>query len=59
MSTEEYPPSYKELVEAVQHHVDRADKAEARIKELEATLRTLAAQAMYALKKGDCRNETL
>ena len=41
---------------------ERAEKAEVRIKELEATLKTLAAQAMYAAgytKKGDWKNETL
>jgi len=41
---------------------ERAEKAEARIKELEATLKTLASQAMYAAgytKKGDWKNESV
>jgi hypothetical protein len=40
----------------------RADKNLKRVEELEATLKTLAAQAMYAAgytKKGDWKNETL
>ena len=43
----------------VRQLIGRAEKAEARVKELEATLKTLASQAMYALKKGDWKNETL
>jgi hypothetical protein len=46
------------LYDVACYHIARAEKAEARIKELEATLKTLASQAMYALKKGDWKNES-
>ena len=52
----------KEIESAWQDAELRADKNLKRIEELEATLKTLAAQAMYAAgytKKGDWKNETL
>ena len=44
----------------VRQLIGRAERAEARVEELEATLKNLAAQAMYAAgytKKGDWKNE--
>jgi predicted amidophosphoribosyltransferase len=52
----------KDIESAWQDAELRADTNLKRVEELEATLKTLAAQAMYAAgytKKGDWRNETL
>jgi len=51
----------KEIESAWQDAELRADKNLKRVEELEATLKTLAAQAMYAAgytKKGDWKNES-
>ena len=52
-------PKIAKIESAWQDAELRADKNLKRVKELEATLKTLAAQAMYALKKGDWKNEAL
>ena len=51
----------KDIESAWQDAELRADKNLSRVEELEATLKTLAAQAMYAAgytKKGDWKNES-